>query len=92
MQDGGVENTNPMDGGAALSHAFPDLTCLRCGHKFHYFSVEHDPIIEAGFGDGDVLHTVCRRCGHHERYVLKVLRQSIASGTMPLKLSDGSND
>jgi Zn ribbon nucleic-acid-binding protein len=84
MQDGGAEDSNKPDGATVLSAAFPDYECLRCGYTLTYFSVEHDAFIEAGFGDGEVLHTVCRRCGYHERHVMKVLRTSLASGDMPV--------
>ena len=90
MDDGGTDDRKPVDGAAVLSEAFPDLTCLRCGYGLHYYSVEHDPMIALGFGDGEVLHTVCRRCGYHERHVLTILRNAVKNGAMPVSSEPGT--
>ncbi|HEY8261999.1 MAG TPA: hypothetical protein VIG55_12375 [Methylosinus sp.] len=72
------DNT-PADMVKAFNEAFPNVKCLRCGHKnfylvgpFHKFDVTG----EESFGNGDVVEIICRRCGLVERHLWQILKNA----------------
>ena len=62
----------------ALNRRFPELVCLRCGHKKFMLRLWADESLVPGLADSAtnrVAELICENCGFQEKHVVSLLRK-----------------